>query len=745
MRKIMLNGILAMSCILGVSTAFGTATFYSDGGAFITLSINGNPTTFQMTYSSQNQPKFDGCDLGVFSRADGDTLVLTGFANKTLENSGTSVSLGRLAHWCYPEGAPSTAGAVTNISDSWMLVETYVEIHYTTNLSEDILAGLPAGHYKMACFAQADGNFDPIYANNGGSNFVASFTIIDESAAESSNIVFTGDGQVTYHFSHVVDAGYGSDVFVVGNHPALGYWYPVNGVKLHWSDGNNWTGSIALPAGNSIEYKYVIKTNAGASFCDAANNVWETNANHFITVSPLPETPSIGKTMFYYSTWTNAYLLYQTDYNSFGQTVENTNWSNVELTRIGAGRTAGEYLYRLDGFSRRGEALIFIPHGYKNGSEEWDHSPITSGNYESDIDTFVLQDGYLYNYWPAATWSASMMETQLVASSYEPAVSSRYIRVYLPRNYSQNTWKKYPVLYMHDGQNVFQPGGIYGCWNAESVADAMIGSGRMRETIIVAVDNTESRSREFIPPTDNEGAGTGFADQYRNFLVNDVKAYVDTNYRTLSDPEHTVMMGSSYGGVVSTYIGLTTNVFSKIGPMSPAYTGATNFVAQGIDAGDTSGLRIYTDMGTGTYDVDEIAIYWDVYNMFQIDGYVNNDTLKSVIACGADHNEAAWNARLYVPFCFLLNPKDEPNLIEQELHPPEAEGSVSNDGFEITFRSMKGRQYILQRSGSLLTPVWSNVSTGTVEEMQFRKDTLTDNPAGIGVWYYRVKCASWPE
>ena len=743
MKKRLLSGVFG---ILMIATAsFGAAVFSGDGGTFLTLSINGTPTTFQMTYSSQNEPIFNGCNLGVFSRADGDTLVLTGFANKTQEDMGTSVSLGRLAHWSYPEGSPSTVGAVTNISDNWRQVEQYVEVHYATNLSENLLAGLPAGRYKLACFAQADGNFNPIFENNNGSNFVASFTLIDESAARGSNVVFTDNGQVTFGFSCVMDAGYGSDVFVVGNHPALGYWYPVNGVKLHWTDGNVWTGQVALPCGNSYQYKYVIKTNAGASFCDAGNNTWETNANRFASTSLLPEAPSSGKTMLYYSTWTNAFLLFQRDYSSFGQVVENTNWSNVELTRIGAGRTGGEYLYRLDGFSQRGEALTFIPHGFKNGAEEWDHSQVSGGNYYTDLDTFVLQDGYLYNYWPPATYSAGTIETQLVASSYEPAVSSRCIRVYLPRHYSQNTWKKYPVLYMHDGQNVFAPGGIYGCWNAENVADAMIGLGKMRETIIVAIDNTASRSREFIPPMDNEGAGTGFADQYRNFIVNDVKAYIDTNYRTLSDPANTVMIGSSYGGVVSTYIGLTTNVFSKIGPMSPAYGGCTNFVAQRMDAGDTFGLRIYTDMGTGAYDVDEVARYWDVCNMFQIDGYVNNDTLKSVIACGADHNEAAWNARLYVPFCFLLNLRDEPNLIEQELHPPEAAGSVSTNGFSISFRSMKGRQYILQRSQSLLTPVWSNVSTGSVEEMQFRSATLSDNPAGIGAWYYRVKCAAWPN
>lgn len=744
MNKMLLYGCL--SVLLTVSGTHAAVSFSADGGSYVTLEVNGTPVTFQLSYSSSNEPCFEGCDLGVFSRADGDTLRLSGFSAKTLEGGGMSVNLGALVHWTYPEGAPSTEGAVTNFTDDWIEVsENTIEIHYTTNLSENILAALPAGTYRLPCYLRAIGNFTDVVQNNGGSNYTAVFTVIDESAAESSNVTFTGDGNVVCHFSREVDAGYGNDVFVVGSEPALGSWYPVNGVKLHWTEGNNWTGSIALPAGRSIQYKYVIKTNAGAVFCDETNNRWETNANRFVQTPLLPYVPSTGKTMFYYSTWTNVLLQYQRNDSSFGHPVENTNWINVEMTRTGPGRTEGEYLYRADGFSKRGDLITFIPHGFLDGVEDWDHCPVTSGDYYSDADTFVLRDGDLYNYWPPESYAASTIVTQWVASSFEPAVSSRYIRVYLPRNYSLNTWKKYPVLYMHDGQNVFQPGGIYGSWNAENVADDTIALALMRETIIVAIDNTASRSREFIPPMDDEGAGQGFADQYRNFIVRDVKTWLDANYRTLPDPENSVMIGSSYGGVVSTYIGLTTNVFSKIGPMSPAYHGCPNFVDQVIDAGDSAGLRIYTDMGTGAGDVTDVALYWDVYNLFQIDGYVNNDTLKSVIACGADHNEAAWNARLHVPFRFLLNLKDEPNELEQNLYPPVATGAVAEDGVAVSFRSMKGRRYLLQRSESLFTPVWNNVATGSVEEMLFNKEILTDHPDGPGTWYYRIRCAAWPE
>ncbi len=369
----------------------------------------------------------------------------------------------------------------------------------------------------------------------------------------------------------------------------------------------------------------------------------------------------------------------------------------------------------------------------------WDHSPATGGDYYTELDAFVLQDGQIYNYWPPASVSVSRIIVTNCGSSF-PAIPGRTVQIYLPRGYDQNTWKKYPVLYMHDGQNVFQPGGIYGTWSAETNADHMISLGMMRETIIAAVDNSTNRIHEYLPPYDTYAGRPGVADQYANFLIHNVRPMMDWNYRTLSDRDNTLTLGSSCGGVVSFYLGLETNVFGKIGPMSTAMW--ISPVLKGrMESNDTSGLRIYMDMGTGESDGDEPEMWndhWAVYDLLLRDDYVPNETLRSEIGCGHIHNEAAWDARLPMAYEFLLNINDEPNRLLQREHPPVAAVAGFTSGFAITTPTLKGHSYAMERCTSLVNPVWTNVYISAAETLLWSSKTLTDtNPPGDCL-YYRI-------
>jgi len=540
----------------------------------------------------------------------------------------------------------------------------------------------------------------------GWVQWIAISTLIGMSLPSALAASHTANGKVALSFSHTEDTGLGKELFVVGNHSDVGQWDPRNARKLHWTPGNIWTGQIAVEAGWALEYKYITRTNASAEYCDGANVIWPTGDNLTTNVPAAPDAPYTSKTIVYYSGWTNASLLYQCG--------QDTNWYDASMTVSGPGRSSNEFQYSVGGIGSPSEMLTFVPH---DGTNYWDHSPATGGDYRTPLDIFTLQDGHVYNYSPPPIRTDSQISTTHIVSAWAPTIPSRDIRIYTPRNYATNSWKNYPVLYLHDGQNMFQPGGGFGCWNADWTADELISLGLMRETIIVAIDNTSERLREYLPPTDDGGFGSGTGDQYLLFILNNVMPYVQANYRVLTNASDTLTLGSSFGGIASIYLGLATNRFGKVGPMSPSFWAATNFVDQTIDAGDTFGRRIYMDCGTDEGS-SMWTLMWPVHDLLLEDGYVLNDTLQTEIGCGHEHNEPAWAERLPGALEFLLNIQDEANPLAQQENPPELMWmTTSNSTVQVTTKSLKGQRYSLERTSQLSTPTWNGVMTSSVETL----------------------------
>ncbi len=143
------------------------------------------------------------------------------------------------------------------------------------------------------------------------------------------------------------------------------------------------------------------------------------------------------------------------------------------------------------------------------------------GAYPTWLDLALVQDGGVFDYSPAGEVSDSRIEIHRNFPTQELRFD-RDIRVYLPRGYDEHADRSYAVLYMHDGQNIFYPGGPFGSWNAEITADEEIGRGRVRETIIVGIDNTPDRLQEYIPPEDG-----GWGDRYLGFVTDELKPFVD--------------------------------------------------------------------------------------------------------------------------------------------------------------------------------------------------------------------------
>lgn len=148
---------------------------------------------------------------------------------------------------------------------------------------------------------------------------------------------------------------------------------------------------------------------------------------------------------------------------------------------------------------------------------------------------------------------------------------TRQIRLYLPPSYA-TSGKHYPVLYMHDAQNLFDALTAYGEeWQVDEAMDALARDGKL-EAIVVGIDNGQEKRMTELNPFDHPEFGNGEGKGYLNFIVNVVKPMIDARYRTKPDRASTAVMGSSMGGLISHYAMLQhPTVFSKAGIFSPSY------------------------------------------------------------------------------------------------------------------------------------------------------------------------------
>lgn len=241
---------------------------------------------------------------------------------------------------------------------------------------------------------------------------------------------------------------------------------------------------------------------------------------------------------------------------------------------------------------------------------------------------------------------------------------SRFLRnqrdliVYTPPGYHLHSARRFPVLYLHDGQNLFDgatsfiPGQD---WHVGPTADHCIHSGDVEPLIIVGMYNTRARIREYTP-THVPRLGGGRADRYAKFLIEEVKPFVDREYRTLSGSQHTGIGGSSLGGLVSLYLGLKHSaIFGRIAALSPSVWWNQLVIHRFAESMNVEPRpRIWLDIGTreGPRIVQDVERFRDV--LLQ-KGWKLNEDLHFERVQGAEHNEAAWAQRVG-PFLRFLYP-----------------------------------------------------------------------------------------
>jgi predicted alpha/beta superfamily hydrolase len=518
------------------------------------------------------------------------------------------------------------------------------------------------------------------------------------------------------NFSITNDVGFGNSVFVTGNHPDLGSNDPTHAIKLRYTDGNVWTGQISVQAGTALQYQYIKRSTAQGSWCDSSNTT-SLGGTLSQTIPSQPAAPYNGKTIYYLSSWASVDLVY----NNGGTFV------GVTMTKIGAGRTAGESLFKISGVGQAGENIEFV---FSDGHGNFDNPP-GGGNYLTNVDDFEVEDKNVFAYQPPATFSAPTILTPFVNSSVSN-IPGRTVRIYLPRGYTENVNRRYPVVYFHDGQNVFDPGGPFGSWSADATATKEIGAGRMRETILVGIDNDSARIPEYQPPNDSYQGTQGRADAYANFVINNVRPYIDTNFRTLNDLKNTVTIGSSMGGLVSLYFGREFTTFGKIAVMSPALWISPNYIAQ-VNGETKKPLRVHLDMGTDE-DQSDFDNCLAMYDTHLAQGYSVNDDVEFVAGCGQQHNEAAWSVRLPQVYDFLLPAREDQDELAERDYPPKFSVTSVNAGVAtLSYASLFGFTYSLDRSTDLTH--WDPVSTTPVETFPWTTRSLGDTTTGTETFW----------
>ena len=216
--------------------------------------------------------------------------------------------------------------------------------------------------------------------------------------------------------------------------------------------------------------------------------------------------------------------------------------------------------------------------------------------------------------------------------------STKKIWVYLPIGYASSS-RKYPVIYMHDGQNLFDAKTSFaGEWNIDETLDSI-----KAKVIVIGIETTGDKRMEELSPFKNQKYGGGKADDYLDFIVNTLKPKVDATYRTKTSAKNTAIIGSSLGGMVSFYAALEyPEVFGKVGCFSPAFWFNRKELNEVMQQTPSFNTKVYFLCGDNEGDADVIP---DLEN---VERWVNSKRCeckklnKKVIVSGGQHNEKLW-------------------------------------------------------------------------------------------------------
>lgn len=309
---------------------------------------------------------------------------------------------------------------------------------------------------------------------------------------------------------------------------------------------------------------------------------------------------------------------------------------------------------------------------------DWTPRPADPEQYWRDVRSFAdLAERYRnVRAVPVSEGLAPPGEGRLVKYPAFPSlnVPPREVDVWIPPEYDRRTTARYPVIYMQDGQNLFNPDTSFGgvSWSVDKAMLSLIRSGRTQGAIIVGIWNTGAgRAAEYMPAkavkvrniAEVAGlvpgpAGPIISDAYLAFMVRELKPFIDRTYRTESGRDHTFVMGSSMGALISAYaVAEYPKIFGAAACLSthwPAGNGAViGYLAHHLPRAD--GHRLYFDFGTQTLDAEYAPYQARMDDAMRTLGYLEGVDWITREFPGAEHSERSWSERLRIPLSFLLD------------------------------------------------------------------------------------------
>jgi predicted alpha/beta superfamily hydrolase len=255
-------------------------------------------------------------------------------------------------------------------------------------------------------------------------------------------------------------------------------------------------------------------------------------------------------------------------------------------------------------------------------------------------------------------------------SSILPSPHDRRVSVHLPEAYADEPTRRFPVFYLHDGQNLFDDRTSYvpgHTWRAHTTADRLAESGQMEPVILVGVANAGLRRMAEYTPTKDFRLGGGEGRSYGRMLIDELKPLIDQQYRTFPGPASTAVGGSSLGGLISLFLGFEyPETFGKIAVLSPSIWWNGRSIFSFIEAPFTRpDLRIWLDIGTGegtkhVRDTDQL------FRVLRRRGWKEDVDLAYRRIPDGFHSEDAWADRFDDVLRFLFPPLGDTRSLQAE-------------------------------------------------------------------------------
>ena len=224
------------------------------------------------------------------------------------------------------------------------------------------------------------------------------------------------------------------------------------------------------------------------------------------------------------------------------------------------------------------------------------------------------------------------------------------IWVYLPESYNTSD-KKYPVIYMHDAQNLFDNETSYlGEWKVDEALDSL----KTPEAIIVGIEHGGNKRINELTPLPHQKYGGGKADSYLDFLVKDLKSHIDSTYRSVPDYEHTGIFGSSLGGLVSFYAALKyPETFGMIGSYSPSFWFNREIYELAGSETLNKNTKFYFLVGTAESE-EMVPDLKEMIKVLEKQG-IDSEKLKVKYVKNGQHNEAMWSENFTETYLWLMD------------------------------------------------------------------------------------------